>query len=592
MQRDYQKAREYLLKITQEVWPTDSAVVRRGGPSRLVAKQGQRGEDIKLSVDDNVAVLAGVAAGMVGRMWLRGEGVRRDPSRAWVWFSRGADQGDPESLNGLGIMFRDGLGISKDIKKAAEYFEAAASHHSIDGCVNLAKIHLKMKDLASAAKWFDAALKFGNAFEAYYYLALINVKSAQFAIEPLDGTYKVGPHGTASYERCRNAVSGYKYVVERADWKDGTFTRAERAWSKGFPAKALLGWVLAGEKGFEAAQNNVAWVLDRDKKRLRLDAIDAPENNSTDRLALIHWIRSAAQDNVDALVKMGDYYFHGLGLGEQSTSAHWHSSPSSTTSPLPPLATASYDKAAACYSSAAERQTSALAYWNMGFLYEKGLGVAKKDYNLAKRYYDMALDLNPQEAYLPVFLSLTKLFLMAFWDAFAHKDASALSLLNGAAFGRGASQGNLLGSSGPGPYTEADEIRLRMEAEEQAQEEARSSDYYEDEGGDPNLPETYADAGVKRSRSGHEDKEGVEEDNIDDTIEGLMIVIGLAALAWLVYARQGVQMRLERMRRENQGATTAGGGQQDDGTQQGPPAVDPNQPFGWPLQDGNAYAGL
>ena len=228
----------------------------------------------------------------------------------------------------------------------------------------------------------------------------------------------------------------------------------------------------------------------------------------------------------------------------------------------------------------------------MGFLYEKGLGVAKKDYNLAKRYYDMALDLNPQEAYLPVFLSLTKLFLMAFWDAFAHKDASALSLLNGAAFGRGASQGNLLGSSGPGPYTEADEIRLRMEAEEQAQEEARSSDYYEDEGGDPNLPETYADAGVKRSRSGHEDKEGVEEDNIDDTIEGLMIVIGLAALAWLVYARQGVQMRLERMRRENQGATTAGGDQQDDGMQQGPPAVDPNQPFGWPLQDGNAYAGL
>ncbi|UZJ51868.1 hypothetical protein CBS101457_001188 [Exobasidium rhododendri] len=597
VQRDYRKAKEYLLKITSDVWPTDSAMVRRGGPVGQFAKQGQRGEDIKLAVDDALAVQAGIAAGMMGKMWLRGEGVHRNHARAWVWFSRGADQGDPESYNGLGLMFRDGLGIPRDVKKAAEYFEAAAGAHSVDGCINLAKFHFEMKDFANAARWFDVALKLGNSFEAYYYLAQINIKSARFAKDRANETYKIGPPGTAAFERCRNAVNGYKFAVERADWKDGTFTRAERAWSKGFKAKALLGWAMAGEKGFEAAQNNVAWVLDRDKQRLRVDLIDAPENNLTDRLALIHWIRSAAQDNVDALVKMGDYYFHGLGLGEQTSFA-------SASSPSPPVVTtASFDKAAACYSSAADKQTSALAYWNMGYLYEKGLGVPKKDYNLAKRYYDMALDLNPQEAYLPVFLSLTKLFLMALWDAFANKDASALSLLNGFAFRSGGKQSNILGSKTAGPFTEADEAALRKEAEEIESEISNSNDYYnqggsgEEEGlADSNLPESYSNIGGERrgkARGEHEDSDYAEfdDENLDDTIEGLMIVIGLAALAWLFYARQGVQLRLERMRRENQGEAT-GDRVADETHQQGPPAVDPNQPFGWPLNDGNAYAGL
>lgn len=598
VQRDYQKARLYLLKITHEVWPTDSVMVRRGGPIGFTAKAGQKGEDIKLQVDDNTAAQAGVAAGMIGKMWLRGEGVPRNYARAWVWFSRGGEQGDAESQNGLGVMYRDGLDIPKDMKKAAEYFEAAAAGgHSSEGCINLAKIYYDMHDLNNAAKWFDMALKIGNSFEAYYYLALINVRTARYPRDPITGHYNVGPAGTASYERCRNAVSGFKYIAERGDWKDATFTRAEKAWNKKFKAKALLGWALAGEKGFEAAQNNVAWVLDRDKKRLQLDYIDAPESNRTDRLALIHWIRSAAQDNVDALVKMGDYYFHGLGLGEQHRdSDQWHTtSPTSSSRPFP-SATASFDKAAACYSSAAEKQTSALAYWNMGFLYEKGLGVSKKDYNLAKRYYDMALELNPQEAYLPVFLSLLKLFAMAVWDGFAHKDASALSLLHNVAFGGGGVQSNLLGSNQAGSYTEADENKMKKEAEELAlEEEARTADFYNDEVlADPNLPETYSDPGNRRAAQMTSDEEkkkqeeADEDENIDDTIEGLMIVIGLAALAWLVYARQGVQLRLERMRRENQG----GAAQNNDNGAQQPPVVDPNQPFGWPLQDGNAYANL
>ena len=94
-----------------------------------------------------------------------------------------------------------------------------------------------------------------------------------------------------------------------------------------------------------------------DKKRLRIPYLDNVELNSnvTDRIALTYFTRSAAQDNVDALLKTGDYYYAGLG----STSE------------------ASLEKAASFYRSAANSHTSAMAMWNLGWLHETGTGVTQ-----------------------------------------------------------------------------------------------------------------------------------------------------------------------------------------------------------------------
>ena len=73
-------------------------------------------------------------------------------------------------------------------------------------------------------------------------------------------------------------------------------------------------------------------------------------------MALTQWIRSAAQRNVDALVKVGDYYYHGLGVPDEPESVRW-------------------EKAAGYYQSAADTQMSALAMWNLGWMYENGIGV-------------------------------------------------------------------------------------------------------------------------------------------------------------------------------------------------------------------------
>ncbi len=86
-------------------------------------------------------------------------------------------------------------------------------------------------------------------------------------------------------------------------------------------------------------------------------------SNDTARLALTQWTRSAAQNNIDALVKVGDYYYHGLGVPEESEIARW-------------------EKAAGYYRSAADTQLSALAMWNLGRMYEHGYGVPQVSVHL------------------------------------------------------------------------------------------------------------------------------------------------------------------------------------------------------------------
>lgn len=81
-------------------------------------------------------------------------------------------------------------------------------------------------------------------------------------------------------------------------------------------------------------------------------------SNDTARVALTQWTRSASQNNVDALVKVGDYYYHGFGVPDEPEAVRW-------------------EKAAGYYQSAADTQFSALAMWNLGWMYENGVGVTQ-----------------------------------------------------------------------------------------------------------------------------------------------------------------------------------------------------------------------
>ncbi len=121
--RNYKSARKYFLFITRKVWPNDP-------PSSLTTK------------DEHKPVgYAAASAAFLGRMYLRGEGVKTDYTMAKAWFERSVENGDREGYNGLGIIYRDGLGVKQDIKKALACFDAAAAQELAEAQVNMGRYH-------------------------------------------------------------------------------------------------------------------------------------------------------------------------------------------------------------------------------------------------------------------------------------------------------------------------------------------------------------------------------------------------------------------------------------------------------------------
>ncbi|GLB37757.1 putative protein with sel1-like repeats [Lyophyllum shimeji] len=432
--RNYGYARHYFLEIARQVWPRDPPNPLQYKPTPLKDDHGSVG-------------YAAASAGYLGRMYLRGEGVKADPATAKMWFERGAEHGDRESHNGLGIIYRDGLvpGVKADIKKALKHFGAAAEGELAEAHVNLGKYYYGRGDIVTATKFFETAVRCGSPLEAYYYLGEIASAQAQ--------TPGILPHVASS--SCAVAVSFHKLVAERGRWDEDLLREAEIAWMSGTEQgkeTAILKWWIAAERGSEIAQNNLAYILDQDKSILRLTRFSPmTPSNDTARLALTQWTRAAAQRNIDALVKVGDYYYHGLGVSEDEPTR--------------------LEKAARYYQSAADTQMSALAMWNLGWMYENGIGVPQ-DFHLAKRHYDLALDTN-SEAYLPVMLSLGKLYLRSFWHTLMGGQGG-LSIWapdeaeSGATTSRTTTEGRQLeGKQDDDQDTQNDEVR----------------DYYEDEDG-------------------------------------------------------------------------------------------------------------
>ena len=85
--RDYVRARAYFLRIARQVWPRDAPGAPNPPPK----------QELK---EDGTVSFAAASAGFLGRMYLRGEGVKQDFGLAKMWFERGAEYGDKESQIG------------------------------------------------------------------------------------------------------------------------------------------------------------------------------------------------------------------------------------------------------------------------------------------------------------------------------------------------------------------------------------------------------------------------------------------------------------------------------------------------------------
>lgn len=356
-QRNLPEAKRRFLEIARMYWTRDGKTKPNVG---LITEK-----------------LASKAAGYLGRMFLRGEGMPQSFSIAKTWFMRGIEHGDALSQYSMGLMYLNGLGVPKDPVRAADFFGAAADQDLAVAQVRLGALFLDQGDVPTAMKYFELAARNGH-LEAYYYLA------------------ELTNYGVGRDKSCPVASAYYKIVAEKAEIISTSFPEANDAYTNGDLEPALVRYMMAAEQGFEVGQANVAYLLDQAKPRFTLSSIipfmrKKASLASDAVLALVYWTRSAEQKNVDSMVKLGDYYLEGLG-----------------TSP-------DQEKAAACYQAAAESMQSAQAEWNLGWMHENGIGM-EQDFHLAKRHYDLALETNPREAYLPVVLALYKLRFRSWWN--------------------------------------------------------------------------------------------------------------------------------------------------------------------------------
>ena len=115
-----------------------------------------------------------------------------------------------------------------------------------------------------------------------------------------------------------------------------------------------------------------------------------PIADSLDRFILTYWLRSGNQGNGEARIKAADYYYYGRGTSVD------------------------YKMAASLYETASHVDKNSLARWNLGWMFENGLGVARS-LSLAKFWYSEALSVNT-DAFIPVMLASYKLFLIYLWD--------------------------------------------------------------------------------------------------------------------------------------------------------------------------------
>lgn len=92
--RDFARASKWFMRVAKSVWGKDikeSTTNPNGAPKGSIGYYDAT-KDVKTPMDDHFTMAAGLASGFLGRMYLRGEGVRQDYAKAFLWFMRGNSQ--------------------------------------------------------------------------------------------------------------------------------------------------------------------------------------------------------------------------------------------------------------------------------------------------------------------------------------------------------------------------------------------------------------------------------------------------------------------------------------------------------------------
>lgn len=312
------------------------------------------------------------AMAYMGKLYAEGsDSIKQDNLTAYKYFKQAAEKGNPIGQAGLGTMYFYGAGVERDYSKALKYFTFSADQGYVEGHFLMGVMYYYgygiKKDYKQAVKYFNLAAQSGHVL-AYFNLAQMHSS------------------GIGVIRSCQTATELYKTVAERGPWAS-LFMEAHQSYKEGDLDTALLKYIYLAELGYEVAQSNVAYILDQHSTQTSLF-----NKQEAYKRALVYWNRAALQGYHLARLKLGDYYYYGLGTSVD------------------------YQQAASHYKYATDIAHNPQAMFNLAYMHEQGLGL-KRDIHLAKRFYDLAFE-TAAEAYLPVSLALFKLNFLFAWESY------------------------------------------------------------------------------------------------------------------------------------------------------------------------------
>ncbi|KAN0034261.1 hypothetical protein ACTFIV_000754 [Dictyostelium citrinum] len=387
--------------------------------------------------------LAGGYSGL-GFMYNMGYGVAQSNKTAFEYYVKASDLGDRDAKSNLAELYFFGYGVNQNTQKAIDIWienaqysvETHNPHANIKkgGKETLIQTHYHAPsnahlgrvfayhgtngqgqgiDRSKASHFFSHAISAGDIGSFYHFSKI---------------------HLDKDPSSCPYVVQYMKKIAEKGAWAI-ILTKAQDLYEEDDTDRALLLSEKAAEMGIEMAQFNAAWMYDKrlglssyyksdeinqqyqqqqkeeeeeynsDKGRIEDEIVDliVGEDNTNeeeeenhnqpinklfnkdfwDQQAFRYYDYSAEQLNPLSRIKIGDFFYYGIGV-EKSLE----------------LAAESYKQAAAV--------SQPMALFNLGYLYQWGEGVPQ-DFYLAKRYYDLSLIYQPK-GYIPVYLSLISLF--------------------------------------------------------------------------------------------------------------------------------------------------------------------------------------
>jgi|SRR5665213_1472475 len=181
----------------------------------------------------------------LGLMYVKGDGIAKDPTMAVQWFTKAAQQGLARAQNNLGVMYEDGNGVAKDDVEAVKWFRAAAEQGFARAQNNLATKYLNgegvAKDSVEAVKWFEKSAEQGFP-DAQFNLGVMYDNG--------DGTTKDTVEAAKWYRKAAEQGFAHAESSLAADLFNGEGVAKD-------PVEAVIWFEKAAEQGLSGAQYNL-----------------------------------------------------------------------------------------------------------------------------------------------------------------------------------------------------------------------------------------------------------------------------------------------------------------------------------------------